>query len=203
MPGIFTFRSTNGYGLERWSRDGRWLVLAPASGSFYLLPVGPEGSSVERKPIPFPESPAEGRQPSVSPDGRWLLYSSAQTGSWEVFVQSLPEAMGGPAVGAKKQVSIAGGTQPAWRADGKELFYAAADGKMMSVPVDSGAASLKLGVPKPLFQTRLEFDMVERQYDVSGDGQRFLLAQPLEESASVPITVIVNWPALLKKGAAP
>jgi hypothetical protein len=54
-------------------------------------------------------------------------------------------------------------------------------------------------VPKPLFQTRLESDVVQRQYDVPADGQRFLLAQPLEESASVPITVIVNWPELLKK----
>jgi hypothetical protein len=70
---------------------------------------------------------------------------------------------------------------------------------MMSVPVESGAASLKLGVPKPLFQTRLELDVYPRQYDVSADGQRFLLAQPLEEGGSVPITVIVNWPALLKK----
>ena len=70
---------------------------------------------------------------------------------------------------------------------------------MMSVSLDSGGATLKLGVPKPLFQTRLEFDMVPRQYDVSADGQRFLLAHPLEESASVPITVIVNWPELLKK----
>jgi len=75
---------------------------------------------------------------------------------------------------------------------------------MMSVPVDSGAASLKLGVPKPLFQTRLELllDSSSRQC-VSADGQRFLLAQSLEESASVPITVIVNWLELLKKGAAP
>ena len=71
------------------------------------------------------------------------------------YPESMPEAMGSPTVGAKQKVSIAGGTQPAWRADGKELFYVAADGKMMSVPVDSGAASLKLGVPIPLFQTRL------------------------------------------------
>jgi hypothetical protein len=126
-------------------------------------------------------------------------YSSTQTGSREVFVESMPEAMGGPAAGAKQKVSIAGGTQPSWRADGKEIFYVAADGKMMSV--EFGAASFKLGVPKSLFQTRLEFDSVQRQYDVSADGQRFLLAQPLEEGASVPITVIFNWPTLLKKGA--
>jgi len=193
------YRSTGiGYLPQSWSRDGRWLVVA-SSRSFYLLPTSPEASSGERKPIPFPEGPAEGRHASISPDGRWLLYSSTQTGSWEVFLQSLPEAMGGPAAGAKKQVSIAGGTQPAWRADGKELFYLAADGQMMSVSVELDSASLKLGVPKPLFQTRLEFDSFARQYDVFADGNRFVLAQPLEESASVPITVIVNWSALLKK----
>ena len=124
-----------------------------------------------------------------------------QTGSREVLVESLPEPMGGPAAAAKNQVSIAGGTQPAWRADGKELFYLATDGKMMSVAVDLGSVSLKLGEPEPLFQTRLELDLYGRQYDVSADGKRFLLAQPLEDSASVPITVIVNWPALLKKEA--
>jgi Tol biopolymer transport system component len=195
------YRSTGMvYFPQTWSRDGRLLLLmTPSSGAFYLLPVGAEGSGGERKLIPFPESHGEGRNPSISPDGHWLLYSSTQTGSWEVFVQSLPEAMGGPAAGAKKKVSIAGGTQPAWRADGKEVFYLGADGKMMAVAVELGAASFKLGKPIPLFQTRLESGVGIRQYDVSADGQRFLLGQPLEESASVPLTVIVNWPALLKK----
>jgi Tol biopolymer transport system component len=197
------YRSTALYNPTSWSRDGRWLLLVNIPGSFYLLPVGPGGSGGERKLVPVSESPAEGRHASISPDGRWLLYSSTQTGSREVFVESMPEQIGGSAAGVKKQVSIAGGIQPAWRADGKELFYIAGDGKMMSVSVDSGPASLNLGVPKPLFQTRLEFDIAQRQYDVSADGKRFLLAQPLEESASVPITVIVNWPLLLKKGAAP
>jgi Tol biopolymer transport system component len=161
--------------------------------------MGSEGSGGERKPIPFPESPSNGLDPSLSPDGRWLLYSSTQTGSREVFVESMPEAMGGPATGFKRMISIGGGTQPARRADGKEIFYLAANGKLMSVPVESGL-SFKLGVPKPLFPTRLEF-YTQRQYDVSADGKRFLVAQPLEENTSIPITVIVNWPALLKKGA--
>jgi serine/threonine protein kinase len=198
------YHSNNIYYPHTWSRDGRWLLLwTPSSGAFHLLPMGAEGSGGERKLIPLPESPAEDRHPSISTDGRWLLYSSTQTGSWEVFLESLPEAMGGPAVGVKQKVSIAGGAQPAWRADGKEVFYLAGDGKMMAVPVELGADSFKLGKPTPLFQTRLESDLVARQYDVSADGKRVLLAQPLEESASVPITVIVNWPALLKKGAAP
>jgi serine/threonine protein kinase len=193
-----------GYIPQSWSRDGRWLLLTKlGSGTFYL-PMSPEGSGGERKLIPFPESQAQGSSssPSISPDGRWLLYSATQTASREVFVESMPAQMGGPLTGTKQQVSKAGGSHPAWRADGKEIFYLAADHKMMSVPVHSDASSLKLGPPKPLFQTRLQMDVGPRQYDVSADGERFLLAQPLEDSASVPITVIVNWPALLKKGAA-
>ena len=191
---------TNGKFLfpQSWSRD-QLLLADPAT--FYLLPMGPQGSGGERKPIPFPESHAAGSHPSISPDGRWLLYSSTQTGSREVFVESMPEQMGGPVAGFKRMISIGGGTQPAWRADGKEIFYVAADGKMMSVSVVTSGASLKLTLPKPLFQARLAFNSVPRQYDVSADGKRFLLAQPLEESTSVPITVIVNWPELLKKDA--
>jgi Tol biopolymer transport system component len=191
-----------GYAPGGWLPDGRGMVLLNlSSGAFSLLPIGAAGSGGERKLIPFPESPVEGRHPSLSPDGQWLLYSSIQTGGREVFVESVPEQMGGPAIGKKMQVSIAGGTQPSWSADGKEIFYIAADSKMMSVSFDSHPASVKLGVPKPLFQIRAEFDIAARQYDVSADGKRFLLAQPLEESVSVPITVIVNWPELLKKGS--
>jgi Tol biopolymer transport system component len=196
------YRSTTvTYYPQCWSRDGRWLLLGDIAGSFYLLSMGPEASGSQRKPIPLPENFSDGRHPSLSPDGRWLLYSSTQTGRREVFLESMPEQMGGPATGVKKQVSIAGGGQGTWRADGKELFYLAGDDRMMSVNVDSSGPSLKLGLPKPLFQTRLEFEsFLGRQYDVSADGKRFLLAQPLDESASVPITVIVNWPMLLKKG---
>jgi Tol biopolymer transport system component/predicted Ser/Thr protein kinase len=195
------YRATRAYFPESWSRDGRWLLLS-SSDSLLLLQMPQEGPGIEHKAIPFPESPAECRHPSISPDGRWLLYSSTQTGVREVFVESTPEAMGSPAAPARKQVSITGGAQPVWRADGKEIFYLATDSKMMSVSVESGAASLKLGTPRPLFQTRMEFDSTLREYDVAADGKRFLLAQPLEASAAVPITVIVNWPALLKKGAA-
>jgi hypothetical protein len=200
---IVLYRSTGvTYYPQACSHDGRWRLLADISGSFSVFPWRPEASGAERKPIPLPESHADGRHPALSPDSRWLLYSSMQLGRREVFVESMPEAMGGPAVSLKRQVSIAGGGQGTWRADGKELFYLAADDKMMSVTVDSSASGLKLGAPKPLFQTRLEFEsLLGRQYDVSADGKRFLLAQPLEESASVLITVIVNWPALLKKGA--
>jgi Tol biopolymer transport system component len=128
------YRSTDsiGYAPESWSLNGRWMVLVSlSSGAFSLLPMGAEGSGSERKLIPFPENPVEGRHPSLSPDSKWLLYSSMQTGGREVFVESMPDQMGGPAIGVKRQVSIAGGTQPAWSADGKEIFYIAADSKCL------------------------------------------------------------------------
>jgi eukaryotic-like serine/threonine-protein kinase len=195
------YRSSAIFNPASWSRDGRWLVLMNVGGSAYMVPTGPGESAGERMAVPFHQSSAESRQFSISPDGRWLLYSSTQGGSREVFVESLPEQFGGSAAAIKKQVSIAGGIQPAWRADGKELFYIAGDDNMMAVSVESDAAGLKLGVPKPLFPAGLELDFAQRQYDVSADGKRFLLAQPPAERASAPITVIVNWPALLKKAA--
>ena len=97
-----------------------------------------------------------------------------------------------------------GGSQPAWRADGKEIFFVAPDGMMMAVPVESGEDFFRPGTPKPLFQTRLEFDPLSglgvRQYDVTPDGQRFLLNQHVADSTDAPITVVVNWPKLLEKG---
>jgi len=123
-----------------------------------------------------------------------------QMGRREVFVEAIPEAMGGPAVSARQQVSIDGGSEPVWRVDGKEIFYLALDGKMMAVSVESRPAGLKLGTPEALFLTSLEIDSPLRQYDVSVDGKRFLVARPLQEAASLPITVVVNWPELMKKG---
>jgi hypothetical protein len=92
-----------------------------------------------------------------------------------------------------------------WRADGKEIFFIAPDGMMMTVAVESGESYFRAGEPKPLFQTHLEFDpsldlsRVVRQYDVSSDGQRFLLNQHVADASDAPITVVVNWPKLLSR----
>lgn len=94
-----------------------------------------------------------------------------------------------------------------WRADGKEIFYVASDGMMMAVPVESGEGLFRPGAPKPLFQTRFVQlidtafgeDVTSRQYDVTADGQRFLLNQHVADATDAPITVVVNWPKLLEK----
>lgn len=146
------------------------------------------------------------RDGSISPDGRWLLYSSVPAARREVLVQSVPREVGGSdgAVG-KWQISTEGGSQPVWRGDGKEIFFLAPDGTMMAVPVESSENSFRPGAPNPLFPTRLEFDpgvdlnRFSRQYDVTRDGQRFLLSQHVADATDAPITVVVNWPKLLEK----
>jgi hypothetical protein len=126
----------------------------------------------------------------LSPDGQWLLFSSSVVRP-EVFVQSVPPERGG-----KWQISTAGGGNAVWRSDGKEIFYLAPDGKMMSVGVDSNGNSFRQGTPTPLFQTRMAPTPL-REYDVTRDGKRFLLNAPIADSAEEPITVIVNWPKLV------
>jgi hypothetical protein len=96
------------------------------------------------------------------------------------------------------QISKDGGAQPIWRADGKEILFVSSDGRMMSVPIESGPAVFKPGVPKALFQTRLHQDTA-RDYDVTSDGKRFIVAEPLSGGGSIPITVILNWPELLQR----
>ena len=179
------------------SHDGHWLVFMEASNlhSIIALRLREDPSKVVR----IQERGLE-RDGSISPDGRWLLYSSIPATRREVLVQSVPkEAGGSPNAVGKWQISTAGGGQPAWRGDGKEIFYVAPDGMMMAVPVESGENFFRPGAPKPLFQTRLDLDPDLREYDVTPDGQRFLLNQRLPDNADAPITVVVNWPKLLQK----
>ena len=178
-----------------WTRDGRWLVAMTRQGdSTLLVPVSGEGQAIPILPRAFDERDAQ-----VSPDGQWLLYSSSPGGRQEVFVQSMPESVGGPAGGGRWQISSNGGRQPAWSADGKEIFFLNGEAEMMAVPVESGRAHFKPGIPERLFSTRIEPDSAARLYDVSPDGRRFLLAQPVEQAGSEPLTLILNWQSLINK----
>jgi serine/threonine protein kinase len=174
------------------SRDGRWLVLRSLH-DLYLLPLAGD-APLKRDPIPFPRPAAQDRDGSISADSRWFLYSSIQSGRRDIFVRSMPDA----GVQGRWQISKDGGAQPIWRADGKEILFVSSDGRMMSVPIESGPAVFKPGVPKALFQTRLHQDTA-RDYDVTSDGKRFIVAEPLSGGGSIPITVILNWPELLQR----
>ena len=135
----------------------------------------------------FSEHPA-----ALSPDGEWLVYGSDETGRREVYVQ---RTIG---VGGKRQVSVAGGTEPVWSPDGTEIFYRD-DTRMFGVPVTSGDGELTLGEPRVLFEGDFApgfFGFVN--YDVTSDGERFLMLRQVEGS-EVPIVIVLNWFEELKR----
>ena len=169
-----------------WSLDGRFILYTQTSpntlGDLWLIPL-----FGDRQPIPFLQTKFNERNGVFSPDGKWIAYQSDDSGSYQVWVQSFP-------AGSKWQVSSEGGSLPRFRRDGKELFYLAANGKLMAVEVKANTSGLEFSAPKPLFETH----QTDR-YAVTANGQRFLFSKPVEESASAPITVILNWTAEAKR----
>jgi hypothetical protein len=181
------------------SRDGRWLLFESAAGKagagLWLLPM--EGARV---PCRVLSSDAIERQGRLSPSGRWIAYATDRDGSVEIYVTdataTLAAAARRPADGecpaaAGVRVSQAGGTQPIWRSDGTELFYLAADGRLMTVPFAAGAAA-QPGLATPLFPTRLSDDGSFMQtFAPATDGQSFLIITPTRVTEAA--TVVVNW----------
>ncbi len=145
-----------------------------------------------RKPIAISQSPFTEDEPRFSPDGKWLAYDSNESGSFQVYIVSVPE------FDQKRQISVEGGVQPRWRRDGKELYYLGPDGAMMAVDFGTDPA-LEWGAPRSLFNTGLNVDPSRDQFAVTPDGQRFLLQLPSKAEASIPITVVMNWTGSLKK----
>ena len=180
--------------LEDWSKDGRYIAYGLDSGpngtpaqDLYVLPL-----FGDRKPIPIVQSPFQENEASFSFDGKWLAYGSNESGRFQTYVMSFP------ALDLKRQVSTNGGSQPRWRQDGKELYYLAADGKLMAVDITAGA-TLDSGTPRELFDTGLTLSPLQDQYRVTPDAQRFLVLKPVTEATPTPITVVVNWAAGLRK----
>jgi len=180
--------------LEDWSLDGRYLTLMSTDKGgrdVWILQL-----TGEWKLIPFLNSRFAERHSQLSPDSRWMAYVSDESGNNQIYVQRFPEGNG------KWQVSTSGGVQPRWRRDGKELFYLAPDGKLMAAAVKAGT-NFEAGKPEALFQTRI-FGLgpsarYSQQYDLTADGQRFLINEGLSDLNSAPITVVLNWTAGLKK----
>ena len=172
-----------------WSPHGlAYVTFAGSPGSkadLWLLSVA-DGKSSPLLQTEFDEGAAR-----FSPDGRWIAYSSNESGQFEVYVQPFPLQSG------KWQLSTAGGVHPIWRLDGREIFYLSPDGKIMSVEVSAGAV-FESGVPRALFPVFLK-NAPGPQYDVSADGQRFLLNVRVGEESSPPVTLVQNWTALLKR----
>jgi Tol biopolymer transport system component len=173
---------------EDVSRDGRFLVYSDAeqypNWDIWLLPL--QG---ERRTLPWEHTRFAETNPRFSPDGRWIAYQSDESGVPEIYV-ALTQGGGG-----KKRISPAGGRDPRWRADGRELYYVGPGDFVMAVTVTPGAR-LKAGAPAPLFR-------VEgiRNYDVTADGSKFLVTTPSDPDRDSQVRVIVNWTAALKQRA--
>jgi serine/threonine protein kinase len=175
-----------------WSSDGDLLLFdrQDKSGkiSVWVLPI--KGG---RKPYPFLETQFNVQMAKFSPDGRWVAYVSNDSGKDEVYVSPFP----GP--GARVQVSAGGGTQPRWRKDGRELFYLSPESKMMAAEVIAGAQDFRAGTVRSLFALNGLGAVPGYLYDVTSDGQKFLVIQDLLHSSTTPLTLVVNWDAELKK----
>ncbi len=144
------------------------------------------------KPVSFRVTRFREAQPRFSPDGRFIAYVSNESGRNEVYVQTYP----GP--GRTWQISTAGGTDPQWRQDGKELYYRGLDQKLMAVEVGGGDA-LEPGLPQVLFQARISIGNSSTKYLPDRTGQKFLFLAPLGREAMTPTTVVLNWFAGLGK----
>jgi len=173
-----------------WSPDGRFLLyntVDPKSkADLWVLPLGGD-----RKPFPFLQTEFNEFNGQFSPDGRWIAYVSDESGGNEIYVAPFP----GP--GPKQQISTSGGRQPKWQGDGKEIFYLAPGKKLMAAEVNGQGASLVIGAARPLFEVHPYESGYA--YDVTTDGQRFLINTIVEQKASAPITLVLNWTADLKR----
>jgi len=171
-----------------WSRDGKYLLVMKNAEVWYL-----SAADWQAKPLLQGKSPFRNAQ--FSPDGRWVAYSTNESGNWEVYVTPFPSANG------KWQVSRGGGEEPRWRRDGKELFYLSAEGKMMAVPLKT-VDNFEAGAPVALFQThtRQQISFMDVfSYDVTGDGQRFLINTKVDEADASPLSIILNWESEMER----
>jgi eukaryotic-like serine/threonine-protein kinase len=174
-----------------WSHDGRFLVFTggqnQTSNDLWVLPF-----SGDRKPTVLLQTPEIEDSPTFSPDDRWIAYDSDATGRFEVYVRSFSPG------GGQLQISRNGGWAPRWSGDGKEIFFLARDGAMMVADVTLGK-DFHASVPRALFPTALLKTTARHIYAVTKDGKRFLLPVPDQRQASTPITVVLNWPWMVKK----
>jgi Tol biopolymer transport system component len=184
-----------------WSRDGRFLIYQEnASGTqrdLWVLPFTSEGQvPANAKPSPYLRTKFNewNARFSPEPNPRWVAYQSDEAGRNEVYIQGFPEPHG------KFPISTAGGQYPQWGAGGRELFYVAPDNKLMAVDLKITGSAVQRSTPRVLFTLPI-IDNGLSPYDTTADGQRFLVRAP-PQRASPPMTVIANWPALLKKSAA-
>jgi hypothetical protein len=177
-----------------WSADGRFILYTlmgsfPFRSDIWVLPL-----FGDRKPFPLVETAFTENSAVFSPNGRWVAYTTNEDGQFNVYVQPFLRA------GGKYRVSKDSGSHPVWRADGKELFYLAADRAMMAIAVDTTREFTLGGVPQTLFPTLAAGGLNPSQvYGATKDGSRFLINTRPQQNITAPLTVLVNWTATIQK----
>jgi serine/threonine protein kinase len=177
---------------QEWSRDGHWLTLnrldPKTSWDIWALPMdGPD----QGKLVPIVQGQFVELRPSFSPDGNWIAYQSNESGRPDIYVRPFP----GP--GGKWQVSNAGGSEPVWGGDGREILFVSAAGKLVSVPVSAGT-TFTAGQPKELFDVRLQPILLRNRWLANRDDTRFLFLEPEGAARALPMTIVLNWPEALR-----
>ncbi len=169
-----------------WAPDGKKILctIQPATGGTELVMVDPDSKKI----TPFFSSNTPANDGQISPDGKWVAYSSNESGEWEIYVTSFPAAEG------KWQVSRTGGTEPRWKADGQELFYIDSKSMLTAIPI-SAEGSISFGSPSQLFPIRGRAAISSSDtftYDVAKDGRRFLVNRYVKPEHVEPLTVVLN-----------
>ena len=184
---------------SNWSRDGRFIAYNARDAKtwdIWILPMNPNTQMVseDEEPFPFLQTTFNEQRPVFSPDGRWIVYQSDESGRSEIYIRPFP----GP--GGKWQVSTNGGTRPHWRGDGKELFYLDSDGFITVAKTNLGPSTVEIGVVRPLFTNTRFGGGGNEMYNVTADGQRFLVVESAgSQETSSPVTLVVNWLGQVKE----
>ena len=177
-----------------WSSDRRFLLFSSQWPDYHDMHVWKMQLDATSAPRPLAQHPYAELGAVFSPaDGakgpRWIAYTSAETGRYEVYVQAFPDG------GRRWTASTRGGWLPHWSHDGRELFYVALDGTLMSVALHADGG-LQSGAPRPLFATDLRPTAIQtlmNEYAISQDGRRFLLNAPLPEGVPISLTAVAGW----------
>jgi Tol biopolymer transport system component len=172
-----------------WSRDGRFLLYTQLTVSTEIMVQPASGG----QPLSFLGHARGASKAQFNPGApRWIAYDFDDSGRREIYIQAFEP--GKPASAARWQISNAGGMMPRWRGDGKEIFYLSLDGKMMAVRVSGDGAALQSSTPQFLFNaTPPHLRTPNFEYDVSADGERFLMIEPMEKPEYQPLTLVSNW----------
>jgi Tol biopolymer transport system component len=176
-----------------WSRDSKFILFGSLADTTKADVWA--FSTADRRATPILDTVSSEGYGAISADGKWLAFQSDESGLNQVYVQAFDPNSSGTK--RRWQVSPNGGGLPRWRADGGELFYMTSGGRMMSVALHPSGTEFAFDEPRLLFETR-PIPKSWNLYDVSRDGQRFLVNLPLEWSSSSPITVVTNWTQKLK-----